>query len=163
MKDILNNLSKSLALLAVIGGTLGTSSMAMAHESDCPYCKLKLVQNTKDMDNEVVVKTGNKRIEYRCMYCVIKDQKRYKGDLVVYAPSEKKGEPIVIKRTDGKWSAPEGTAFLNSFKKHADCSALSRAFTSKAALDKYASANGHTDVKAMTWAEFAEAVNKPAK
>ncbi len=158
---ILNSLKSSLALLAVLG-TLGMSTMASAHEGDCPYCKLKLVQNTKDLDNEVVVKTGNKRIEYRCMYCVIKDQKRYKGDLVVYAPSEKKGEPIVLKRTAGKWSAPEGTVFLNTFKKHADCSALSRAFTSKAAFEKYIGAHGHTGAKAMTWAEFAEAVAKPA-
>lgn len=154
-------LSKLLALLAVIS-MVGMSSMAMAHEGDCPYCKLKLVQNTKDQDNEVVLKVGNKRIEYRCLYCVIKDQKRYKGDLVVYAPSEKKGEPIILKRTAGKWTAPEGTVFMNSFKKHADCSALSRAFSSKAALNKYASANGHTGVKALTLAEFIEAVAKPA-
>ena len=161
MKNILQTLSKSLALLAVLG-TVGMSSMAMAHEGDCPYCKLKLVQNTKEMDNEVVLKVGNKRIEYRCLYCVIKDQKRYKGDLIVFAPSEKKGEPIILKRTDGKWTAPEGTVFLNSFKKHAACSALSRAFSSKAAFDKYASSNGHTGMKAMTWAEFADAVAKPA-
>jgi len=157
---ILTILSKSLALLAVLG-TLGMSSMVMAHEGDCPYCKLKLVQNTKDQDNEVVLKVGNKRIEYRCMYCVVKDQKRYKGDLVVYAPSEKKGEPVILKRTDGKWTAPEGTVFMNSFKKHADCAALSRAFTSKAALDKYAASHGHTGVQALTLAEFAEAVVKP--
>ena len=157
---ILTTLSKSLALLAVLG-TLGMTPMAMAHEGDCPYCKLKLVQNTKDQDNEVVLKVGNKRIEYRCMYCVIKDQKRYKGDLVVYAPSEKKGEPVILKRTDGKWTAPEGTVFMNSFKKHADCAALSRAFTSKAALDKYAASQGNTGVKALTLAEFAEAVVKP--
>lgn len=161
MKKILQTLSISLALLAVVG-TLGMSSMAMAHEGDCPYCKLKLVQNTKDLDNEVVLKVGNKRIEYRCLYCVIKDQKRYKGDLIVYAPSEKKGEPVILKRTDGKWTAPEGTVFVNSFKKHADCSALSRAFTSKAALDEYATSHGHTGVKALTLAEFAEAVAKPA-
>lgn len=159
--NIFNNLSKSLALFAAIG-MLGFTQMASAHEGDCPYCKLKLVQNTKDMDNEVVLKAGNKRIEYRCLYCVVKDQKRYKGDLIVYAPSEKKGEPVVLKRTAGKWTAPEGAVFLNSFKKHADCSALSRAFTSKAALDKYASSHGHTGTKAMTWAEFADAVAKPA-
>lgn len=80
MKNILQNLSKSLVLLAIVG-TLGLSTTAMAHETPCPYCKLKVVQNTKDMDNEVTVKVGNKRIEYRCVYCVIKDQKKYSGDL----------------------------------------------------------------------------------
>lgn len=161
MKNILQTLSKTLALLAVVG-TLGLAPMAMAHETPCPYCKLKVVQNTKDMDNEVTVKVGNKRIEYRCVYCVIKDQKKYSGDLVVYAPSEKKGEPIILKRTDGTWTAPEGTVFLNGFKKHADCAELSRAFTSKAAMDKYAAAHSVTDAKALSIAQFIEAVNKPA-
>jgi len=161
MKNILQTLSKSLALLAVIG-MVGMSSMARAHEADCPYCKLKIVQNTKEMDNEVTVKVGNKRIEYRCVFCVFKDQKKYSGDLVVYAPSEKKGEPIVLKRTAGKWTAPEGTVFLNGFKKHADCAQLSRAFTSKAAMDKYAAAHSVSDAKALSIDQFIEAVNKPA-
>lgn len=161
MKNTLQNLSKTLALLA-IAGTLGLSTTAMAHETPCPYCKLKVVQNTKDQDNEVTVKVGNKRIEYRCVYCVIKDQKKYSGDLIVYAPSEKKGEPIILKRTDGKWSAPEGTVFLNGFKKHADCAELSRAFTSKAAMEKYADAHKVSEAKALSIGEFIEAVNKPA-
>lgn len=154
-------LSKSLAILAVIG-TVGMSSMAMAHETPCPYCKLKVVQNTKDQDNEVTVKVGNKRIEYRCVYCVMKDQKKYSGDLIVYAPSEKKGEPVILKRTDGKWTAPEGTVFLNGFKKHADCAELSRAFTSKAAMEKYAAIHNVSEAKGLSLAEFIESVNKPA-
>jgi len=158
----LNNLSKSLALLATFG-LLGMSSIASAHETKCPYCKLNVVQNTKTQDNEVAVKMGNKRIEYRCMYCVIKDAGRYKTDLIVYAPSEKVGDPIIIKRTDGKWTAPEGTVFLNSFKKHADCAMLSRAFSSKEALMKFAKDNDGFDAKALTLAEFLAAVKKPAK
>ena len=74
------------------------SNTSLRHEGECPYCKMPLVQNTKEQDNEVVVKFGNKRIEYRCIYCVIKDQKRYKSDLIVYAPSEKVGEPVVHNR-----------------------------------------------------------------
>ena len=159
---IINTISKSLALLAILG-TMGIAPMAMAHETPCPYCKMKVVQNTKEMDNEVVLKVGNKRIEYRCVYCVIKDQKKYSGDLIVYAPSEKKGEPIILKRTGGKWTAPEGTMFLNVFTKHADCAALSRAFTSKAALDKYVAAHKVADARALTLEKFIEAVNKPAK
>ncbi len=159
--NLFNTLSKTLALLAVLG-TVGLSSMAMAHEGFCPYCKLKLIQNTKEQDNEVVLKTGNKRIEYRCMYCVIKDQGRYKSDLVVYAPSEKVGEPVVLKRTAGKWTAPEGAVFLNTFKKHADCSALSRAFSTKSAFDAYVAKHKIDGAKALTLAEFAEAVAKPA-
>lgn len=134
---------------------------AIAHEADCPYCKMKLVQNTKELDNEVVLKAGNKKIEYRCLYCVFKDQGRYKGDLVVYAPSEKVGEPVILKRTEGKWTAPEGAVFLNTFKEHVDCAALSRAFSSKEAFAKYVQAKGQPDAKAMTLDEFIAAVNKP--
>lgn len=159
---VINNLSKSLALFAAVGA-LGLSSIAFAHEGECPYCKIKLVQNTKDQDNEVVLKVGNKRIEYRCVYCVFKDQKRYQGDLVVYAPSEKKGEPVILKRTGGKWSAPDGAVFINTFKKHVDCSMLSRAFTNKAAFDAYVKAQDISGAKALTLAEFSEVVANPAK
>lgn len=158
----LNIIWRALAIFAIIGG-LGFITPAMAHDADCPYCKLKLVQNTKDQDNEVVLKTGNKKIEYRCLYCVFKDQGRYKADLIVYAPSEKVGEPVVLKRTAGKWTAPEGTVFLNTFSKHADCAALSRAFSSKTALEKYAHAQKQHEAKPLTLEQFIEAVNKPSK
>lgn len=145
--------------LALIFG-LALSTVAFAHEGDCPYCKMPLVQNTKEQDNEVVVKFGNKRIEYRCLYCVVKDQKRYRSDLIIYAPSEKVGEPVVLKRTDGKWTAPEKAVFLNTFKKHADCAALSRAFSSREAFDKYVVDHKVADAKALSLTEFIEQVNK---
>jgi hypothetical protein len=147
------------ALLAAIG----ISAVAGAHDADCPYCKLKLVQNTKDEDNEVVLKYGNKRIEYRCMYCVMKDQGRYKSDLVVYAPSEKIGEPVVLKRTDGKWTAPSGTVFLNTFMKHMNCAELSRAFTTKDAFSVYAKKHGAETAKALALDEFLALVAKPVE
>lgn len=141
---------------------LFVATMAFAHEGTCPYCKTALLQNTKTQDNEVVVKFGNKRIEYRCVYCVIKDQARYKTDLIVYAPSEKIGEPVVLKRTNGKWTAPEGAVFLNTFKKHAECAELSRAFSSRAAFDKYVADNKVADAKPLTLEEFLSVVTKPA-
>jgi hypothetical protein len=137
--------------------------VTITHEGDCPYCKLKLVQNTAEQDNEVVLRFGNKKIEYRCIFCVIKDQKRYKGDLVVYAPSEKVGEPVILKRTEGKWTGPDGVVFLNSFKKHVDCAALSRAFSNSAAYDAYVKKNDLKDTKALTLVEFIDFVVKPAK
>jgi hypothetical protein len=139
------------------------ASVTIAHEGDCPYCKLKLVQNTADQDNEVVLRFGNKKIEYRCVFCVFKDQKRYKGDLVVYAPSEKVGEPVILKRTEGKWTGPDGVVFLNSFKKHVDCAALSRAFSNVVAYDAYVKKNDLKDTKALTLVEFIDFVVKPAK
>jgi hypothetical protein len=138
-----------------------TAAVASAHEADCPYCKLKIVQNTKTQDNEVVLKVGNKRIEYRCIYCVIKDQGRYKGDLVVYAPSEKIGEPVILKRTEGKWTAPEGAVFFNAFKKHVDCATRSRAFTDQKAFDAHVQGLNATDAKPLTIAELIEAITHP--
>jgi hypothetical protein len=144
--------------LLLIGLILALS--AVAHEGNCPYCKLPLVQNTETQDNEVVVKFGNKRIEYRCVYCILKDQSRYKADLIVYAPSEKVGEPVVLKRTAGKWTAPEGAVFLNSFKKHAECAAESRAFSSRKAFDAYVEKNKLQDVKPLTLDELLAVINK---
>ena len=152
--------NRPMFILAVLGA-FGLSSIVSAHDADCPYCKLKIVQNTKDQDNEVVLKFGNKRIEYRCVYCVFKDQGRYKSDLVVYAPSEKVGEPVVLKRTNGKWSAPEGSVFLNTFAKHANCAELSRAFSKKDAFSDYAKKHGAETAKPLSLDEFLALVAKP--
>ena len=152
-----------LAALLVGLTMVAFSPMAFSHEADCPFCKLKLVQNTDKMDNEVVLMYGNKRIEYRCVYCVFADAGRYKGDLTVQAPSEKKGAPITLKRTAGVWSAPDSTVFLSSFKRHKTCAAESRAFTSRAALETYAKANSIADVKVLTLAEELAHVAKKTK
>ena len=54
-------ISLSLTFLALLS-TVGMPAVSLGHEGDCPYCKMPLVQNSKDHDNEVVVKFGNKRI-----------------------------------------------------------------------------------------------------
>lgn len=120
-------------------------ALAPAHEVPCPLCGMKVVQATKSRDNEVVLRFGKKRIEYRCVYCALADAKKYDGDLVVYAPSETKGKPVLLSRAAGKWSvvevkdgalAPKGGAvFLNAFDSHKECAALSRAYHSQAGFD----------------------------
>lgn len=152
--------NKILSLVLLTTATFGMVVPAFAHDADCPFCKTKLVQNTKTQDNEVVVKFGNKKIEYRCVYCVFADQKKFSGDLVVYAPSETVGKPIILKRTSGKWSAPDGTVFLNTFRRHVDCAEQSRAFTSKSALEKYAKANNVASAKALTLDEMLKEASK---
>lgn len=148
---------KKLAIFVI----LAFGSVAVqAHEAQCPYCLDPVVQNTAKQDNEVVLKVGNKRIEYRCLYCVIKDQKRYKGNLIVYAPSEKIGQPLILQRKDGKWTGPEKMVILNMFKKHAECAAMSRAFGDKAAFDAYVKANNVQNAKALTLKEFLESLEK---
>lgn len=156
-----------IAFLAMAVVTLGlvalSASTGKAHEAECPFCKLALVQNTDKLDNEVVMMYGNKRIEYRCIYCVFADQGRYKGDLTVQAPSEKKGAPIIIKRVGDKWTAPDSTVFLQQFKRHKNCASHSRAFTSRAAFDAYVKENAITDATPLTLAQEIAEVAKREK
>lgn len=165
---IMKSIGRRLAFLLVIGAAslafvVLAVSTGKAHEAECPFCKLALVQNTDKLDNEVVVTFGNKKIEYRCIYCVFADQGRYKGDLVVNAPSEKKGAPVVIKRTAGTWTAPDSTVFLQQFKRHKNCASNSRAFTSKAAFAAYVKENGISDATALTLAQELAEVAKREK
>ena len=121
--------------------------LALAHEVPCPLCGLKVVQGTKTQDNEVVLRFGKKRIEYRCVYCALADAKKYDGDLFVYAPSETKGKPVILARAAGKWGVVEskdgdlvpksGAVFLNAFESHKECAALSRAFHDRKGFDEY--------------------------
>ena len=165
----LKNLVLRLSALATLG--LFAAPSALAHDVPCPLCGLKVVQATKSQDNEVVLRFGKKRIEYRCATCVLTDAKKYDGDLIVYAPSETKGKPVILQRTAGKWAAvkdeggklvpEEGAAFLNDFKSHAKCAMLSRAFHTKAGFDKYVAANKVADAKALSLDEMvAQAAGK---
>ncbi len=122
-------------------------AISLAHPVPCPLCGLKVVQSTASQDNEVVLRFGNKRIEYRCVYCALADAKKYDGDLFVYAPSETKGKPVVLARKANVWSVvrvegerltPEaGAVFLNAFEAHPQCAALSRAFHTTKGFDAY--------------------------
>jgi hypothetical protein len=123
-----------------------SSSAAFAHEAPCPYCAQTITQDTPEQDNETVLKFGRKRIEYKCVYCALAESKTEypKGDLSILAPSEKKGQPVVLKRSDGKWTAAPATAafVLNAPLKHKLCAAQARAFTTTAAAKAYAEKNG---------------------
>jgi hypothetical protein len=160
-----NSLSKIVAL-----ALLALPALVAAHEVPCPVCGLKVVQSTKTQDNEVVLRYGKKKIEYRCVYCALADAKKYDGDLIVYAPSETKGKPVLLQRAAGKWSVvkeaegklvpEEGVVFINDFKSHAKCAALSRTFHTKEGFDKYVAANKVADAKALTLDEMVAVAGK---
>ena len=138
-------LAGGLAALVAAGlPALFATRPALAHETDCPYCKLKVVQDTKEQDNEVVLRYGRKRIEYRCVFCALAEAQtdQYKnGDVTVLAPSEKKAQPVVIERRNGKWSAPAGTVFVAVKNSHKYCQTTYRAFTNRAAFDAHVAKN----------------------
>ncbi len=138
-KSSINKLASGALMLFLTGSP---AKMVFAHEAECPHCGLDVVQNTATQDNETALKYGKKRIEYRCVLCAIADaDKNYKGDLMVLAPSETKGQPIEIARKDGQWSAPEGTVFLGQKVKHKYCQTGYRAFRSQSAFDTHVQKN----------------------
>jgi hypothetical protein len=122
-----------LSILTVAGTPL------QAHESDCPLCNLPVVQDTPEQANEVALRYGRKRIEYRCVYCALKEaHTEYSGDLSILAPSEDKSAPVVLKRTANKWSAdPQNVVFAAQKANHKVCQITYRAFATRAAFDAY--------------------------
>ena len=148
--------ASSVALAALTLGVISFPLPAFAHDTDCPYCKLKVVQDTREQDNEVVLRYGRKRIEYRCVFCALTEANKYKGDLTVLAPSEKKGLPIEILRTGDKWTAPEGTVFVAVKNSHKVCQTTYRAFTTRAAFAAHVQKNQDLlkDAKPLTLAEM---------
>jgi hypothetical protein len=151
----------ALALAAAAAASLAALPLpAAAHETDCPFCKLKVVQDTKEQDNEVALRYGRKRIEYRCVFCALSEAQtpQYPGDLTILAPSEKKGQPVVIERRGGAWSAPDGTLFVGVRASHDHCQVTYRAFTSRAAFDAHVAKNPVLlrDAKPLTLAQMVE-------
>ena len=148
-------------LAAVLGAGLAGPALrpALAHEAKCPVCKLDVVQDTDKLDNEVALKSGRKRIEYRCVYCALQDAKSYTGDITILAPSEIKGKPVQLTRKEGKWSAsPETAVFVGHKVNHRQCQTGYRALTNPAAFDKWVHAN-HTllkDAKALSLEQMLE-------
>lgn len=135
---------------------------AVVHEVPCQFCKLMVVQNTETQDNEVVLQFGNKKIEYRCVYCAIADSGRYRGDIVIYAPSEKVGEPVIIFRKEVKCTTrSEKAVFLNMFKDHPQCAELSRAFHTHEAFNAYVAERKVKNPKALKLDELVETILKP--
>jgi hypothetical protein len=133
-------------LVAVLATVLTglTVRPAAAHETQCPYCRLDVVQDTAEQDNEVALRYGRKRIEYRCVYCALAQAKsEFKEDLTILAPSEIKGKPVLIARRDGKWSVlPQTAVFSAAALNHQQCQVAYRAFTTPAAHAAYAKQHG---------------------
>jgi len=149
----------TLLALPVAGPSL---SPASAHEGKCPVCKLDVVQDTDKLDHEVALKSGRKRIEYRCVSCALSDAKSYTGDLTILAPSELKGKPVTLSRKEGKWSvSPETAVFVGQKVSHRSCQLGYRALSRKEAFPHWVQANREllADAKPLSLAEMLELAN----
>lgn len=136
-------LAGSLAALLSLGMLGFGSGPAKAHEAKCPYCKLDVVQDTPTLDNEVALRYGRKRIEYRCVFCALAQAKtKFQGDVTIVAPSEVKGKPVTITRINGQWSvSPSSAVFVGEKANHRYCQTTYRAITNKAGFDAYVQKN----------------------
>jgi hypothetical protein len=142
------NITRRSLLLGVLACSALTTSplftpVVRAHEADCPVCSLPVIQDTATQDNEVKLRYGRKRLEYRCVYCALSDaQNELKnGDISIAAPSEKQGQPVLIKREKDQWSAPEGTLFAAQKANHRVCQFAYRAFHTRAGFDAWVKAH----------------------
>lgn len=152
-----SNVSRRLLLAGSLAALVGVAGPvlrpAMAHEGKCPVCKLDVPQDTKEQDNEVALKSGRKRIEYRCVFCALSDSKSYTGDVTILAPSDVQGKPVMLMRKEGKWSSiPETAVFLGQKVNHRQCQLGYRTFTGKAAFDAWVHKNHELlgDAKPLT-------------
>lgn len=150
-----------LALAAAAVFSLGAADVqqAAAHEGKCPVCKLDVVQDTDKLDNEVALKSGRKRIEYRCVACALQDSATYGGDLLILAPSEVKGKPVTLARKNGKWTtAPESAVFIAHKVGHKSCQLGYRALTNREALPRWVQAHQELpkDARTVSLAELLE-------
>ncbi len=64
-----SSVTLSLALTALTGLL---PLPALAH-GNCPVCKLAVLADTKDQDNETGIRIGKRRIDYRCVYCALSE------------------------------------------------------------------------------------------
>ena len=154
----------TLVVLALSTVTISSAPL-LAHEAACPLCTLPVVQDTSEQDNEVALRYGRKRIEYRCVYCALQEaHSEYSGDLSVLAPSEDKGAPVVLKRVNNKWSAdPQNAVFAAQKANHKVCQITYRAFATQAAFDAYVKKHADRfdkDTKPLTLAQMLD-ITKP--
>lgn len=132
-------LARLTAGLGLIASLVAIPGPLMAHETKCPFCRKPVLQDTAELDNEVALKFGKKRIEYRCVLCAIAEAKTaYTGDLTIVAPTETKGQSVTITRKDGKWAMTPATAvFVGHKVNHKICNLGYRAVTNAAAFDAW--------------------------
>ena len=110
--------------------------------ASCPFCDLTIIRDADEIDNRVELDRGGKKTEYRCVLCALVDTKADRGNVIIVAPSEKKGKPVTLTRSAGAWSVdPDTAVFVYVKGSHAQCQVRYRAISSKAAFDAYLQTN----------------------
>lgn len=94
----------------------------------------------------------------RCLMCARDMAGETPGRAIIRAATDDPERLLVlISDEEGNWTSNiDGILFLEKFGEHPECSGWSRAFTSRAALEKYVAANPeYKDTKPLTLTEWA--------
>ena len=120
----------------LLGALALLSSVAVAHAAPCGYCHKPIV------GTPYVLKNAKHSEQFKCAYCAVADASGaddWKGDVTMIAPSENAKKPVTLKRVGGKWKQfPASAVFTEASPiRHSKCGEQYRAFTTKAAAQKY--------------------------
>jgi hypothetical protein len=139
-------------LMYMTAGGMGWMSMA-----DCHHCSMPLPTGEEAWRNSTVTADGW-TMRVRCALCARDMSAETKGRAVLHLATEDPNRPLVaISDERGDLTTDlTGAVFLESEETHATCHQWSRAFTSRAAFDRYVAANPeYKDARPIPFADWA--------
>lgn len=129
---------------------------ALTAAQNCAHCGFPVLEEN-GQKRLIVVKTGGETYPVRCVLCARDLAAQYPGKAQIVAPTEDPRRPLVLTSDErGDWTANlPGVVFLEREGDHALCNRWSRAFTSRAAFDRYLEDNPqYRDAKPLPLAEW---------
>ena len=134
------------------------SGMGWMNMAECAHCSMPI--DFSDKGAGATVSAEGWTMGVRCMLCARDMASQVEGQAIVRGNTEDPKRPLILISDDqGNWTSNiKEVAFLETDGPHPTCSAWSRAFTSRAALDAYVKANAEDEeiktAKALTLAEW---------
>jgi hypothetical protein len=149
------------------GGTpdlmyMDAAGMGWMSMAECHHCSLPLPEGEEAWQASAVTAQGV-TMRVRCALCARDYALETPGEAVIHIPTEDKSRPVVL-LTDEKgdyWTQDTGAVFLEAEAGHAGCHDWSRAFTDRAAFERFVKDNPeYKGAKALTLAEFMDREGK---
>jgi len=116
------------------------SGMGWMNMGECAHCSISLPDGGPW---GATVSADSWTMTVRCLMCARDMAGETPGRAIIRAATEDPGRLLVlISDEEGNWKSNiKGVVFLEKFGDHPECSEWSRAFTSRAAFEKYVAAN----------------------
>lgn len=137
------------------GDEMWMSGMGWMNMGECAHCSIALPEG---QPWGATVFADGWTMTVRCLMCARDMSSETPGRAIIRAATEDPNRLLVlISDEEGNWTTNiKDVVFLEKFAEHPECSAWSRAFTSRAAFDTYVAANPeYKDDKPMTLVEWA--------